>query len=229
MSIVVAAKNPVTSKIWVGSDSQTTFGSFKFYTNSSLSPSISNLSKVNPFRVEIAGTGQYLNGLIGSTGSLIPVNIIQNMDFPAISQRSIEENLEHYIFHEVGQFLIESSKKFNFWNIENSHMDNTFLVVLGGRIFSLHIDGSVVEHTNYLAIGSGADVAFGAMFSAWNLGKSLKAELACYFGISSCRTVMAECGGPDVFYMGIDENTSFEKVDLERILLENGQISEPIS
>ena len=150
MSLVIAIKDK--DRIVLGADRQSSVGGTKEHTS----------TKIWPVR-DLPGA------IMGSVGSARASQIIQYSNVIDKNVLSKEITTEYIIC--VISPLIAASLKSNGVTVNNPDdgicdiMPNTFIFAYKDKAWMIWNDFSVSEITDYLAIGSGSDIAKGALFA----------------------------------------------------------------
>lgn len=152
MSVVVAVKDG--EKVWVTCDSQVSMGWTK-----------STLTNKNNFKICKPMSNENL--IIGLVGDLRDLNILSIVDDYIDELTILKDAVDFkYIVKTVVPKIFTMLKDNNrLKKVDDLYqqMHSMLLFVYKNKIFSIHSDGSVIEHDDYYAIGSGQDFAQGNM------------------------------------------------------------------
>ncbi len=181
MSIVLAVKK--NDKIVIAADSQTSFGSQMLLENHVGSKIIRTPSGIF---IGFAGWGIY-NSLLRvhlERNEIIADNELQVFEFFIKFWKSLREN-----FHLINDRSSSDTSPF-------AELDSTFLVVTRENIFYIADDISVCEFSKYYAIGSGCEVALGALSILYEREESV--EVIATSAVNTAIGLDNGCGG-DVY------------------------------
>jgi ATP-dependent protease HslVU (ClpYQ) peptidase subunit len=158
MSVVIAIKEK--DRIYMGCDSQVTIGSGK-----------RTLKSVNNFKIwKVEDHPNCLMGGVGNfrdlcfircTPGIIPETnlLLGNLDYPTVVTQivpAIWQSLVAYGLYPESPLVIDENKG-------TGALGSQFLIGCGTDLFSLGADGTVEEIEDYIAIGSGDDLALGSL------------------------------------------------------------------
>lgn len=134
-------------------------------------------------------------GLLGHSGSG-DVDMILN-DNP--------DCFKHKTLNEASQWLRDQMEKYRFIGSGESPVESNsnFLVANLQGIFIIHSNFHIIKsRKDYAAIGSGSEVALGAMYSCFNSGNE-SATSVVLSGVTAACSLLKSCGGP-VFIRSVE-------------------------
>lgn len=108
---------------------------------------------------------------IATTGNLSSITALRNwLDLPRYVSG---DDKERWVSRELWPAVIRAHKSAGFIDDKARELESAFLVALDGSLFGLYYDGSILDYEGGLgALGSGSDVAIGAMIATMALGLS---------------------------------------------------------
>lgn len=151
MSVVVAIKQD--GVVYIGCDSQVTRGGTR-----------RTLSSVNNYKVwKVLGVD---NVLMAHTGSVKDACAVRTME-DLITEYDIYRNRIEYglIVNRVYPEIIDRLQHLQYLPKEKPFdaLNSSFLFAYKDKLFELASDGSVIEHEDYVTMGSGEDFARGSL------------------------------------------------------------------
>lgn len=153
MSVVVAIKHNGT--VYLGADSQVTRGGSRY-------------SLSNPNNYKIWKVRKTDNCLMGHVGSLRDSCAIRVMDNLVREIDIIHDDVDFdYVVGRIEPMIRDELKEHEFIEKEKpySSMESRFIFVFKNKLFSIEY-GAVIEHDDYVAIGSGESEAIGSLISS---------------------------------------------------------------
>lgn len=152
MSVVVAIKKDKV--VYVGADSQATCGGTKVSLN-------------NPNNYKIWSVKGIDNCLMGAVGDLRDACVIRTIDGLVDRLDAIDGLVDYdYVVNVVEPLIREALHAHKFLPDEDpySALGSVFLFVYQDKIYTI-VGGAVIEHDDYVAIGSGSSEAMGSLNS----------------------------------------------------------------
>ncbi len=150
MSVVVAIKDK--DKVWVGCDSQFSYG----YAKGTLS---------NKNNYKIFKPSNESDVIIGLCGYVRDANILSCVDeyIEEITKLKDEVNFKYIVTKVVPKIfnILKENKRIIEKKDELEEMGSELIFVYRDGIYQINSDGCVIEIDDYVAIGSGARVAMG--------------------------------------------------------------------
>lgn len=153
MSVIVAIKKD--DVVYFGADSQVTRG-------------CSRMSLSNPNNYKIWKVRGVENCLMGSVGSIRDSCVIRVMDSLVREIDAIHGEVDFdYMVKRIEPMIRDELKEHEFIEKDNpySTMDSRFIFAFKDKLFTLEY-GAVIEHDDYVAIGSGECEAIGSLLSS---------------------------------------------------------------
>lgn len=157
MSVVVAIKE--NNIIYMGADSQITRGS-------------SRRSFSNPNNYKIWRTKNMMESLTGGVGLVREMNIVKVASLIA-EEDYVNDKIDYdYI---VSKYVPDLFKLIEAQQLVTKDMDglprlnSSYLLAIKDKLYSIGIDGAILEIDDFAAIGSGASAAIGSLLSTEHL------------------------------------------------------------
>ncbi len=152
MSVVVAVKKD--NVVYVGADSQVTCGGTK-----------ASLSNPNNYKIwPVRGVD---NCLMGSVGELRDACVIRTMNGLVNRLDAIDGLVDYdYVVNTIEPLIRETLRSRKFLPDEDPYsvLGSVFLFIYQDKIYTI-TNGAVIEHDDYIAIGSGSSEAMGSLNS----------------------------------------------------------------
>jgi hypothetical protein len=149
-------------EMWLGADSQGSGADDKYYDKSH----------------KVFEKGSYL---IGHAGSPRANQLIQHGPSPPRLTQKRKDNLIKFMCNEFVNYMMGRFIECGFAKNDAGHIEteDAFIVAVDGRLFTVWADFQVMEaEYPYMAIGTGAPVALGSLFSSEGIPPELRVALA---------------------------------------------------
>ncbi len=171
MSVIVAIKKE--GVVYVGADSQVSYGGSK-------------LSLKNPNNFKIWPVRGVEGCLMGCVGSFRDACVLRTLENVVTREAIIDDKVDYSYVVNVIEPLIRQTlvdHKFVMDNDPYGTMESEFLFIYKDKLYTIGA-GSVIEHDDYVALGSGESEAFGSLNStesekdpAMRIVKAIKASV----------------------------------------------------
>lgn len=152
MSVVVAIKK--NNMVYLGADSQVTRGGSR-----------SSLSNVNNYKIwKVKGVEQCYMGAVGALRDSCVLRIINGF---VREIDAIHDDIDYeYVVNRIEPMIRDVLIEHKFVKEDNPYetMDSRFLFVYKNKIFTIEY-GAVIEHDDFVVIGSGESEAVGSLLS----------------------------------------------------------------
>lgn len=153
--IAVANDNGVT----IAADSQTTAASGRILSH--------------PKQLKITERGKYL---LAGSGDAAPCDLLQHSFKPPVPRGNENNDLHHFM---IAKFVpaLKKCLKTNDWKLDPTDSDSgfSFLIAIGGEIFSLDDDFSIsMTSSGIYGIGSGSTYAVGALLNGATIDEAME-------------------------------------------------------
>lgn len=178
MSVVIAIKEK--DRIYMGCDSQVTVGLGK-----------RTLKSVNNFKIwNVDGFQNCLMGGVGnfrdlcfirSTPEIVPMSCLyeNNLTYPTVVTQvvpAIWQSLVAYGLYDEKPLIIKDGQ---------GGLSTQFLLACGESLYNIGADGTVEEIEDYIAIGSGEDLAMGSLKTTEGLGISPEERISIAIDVAA--------------------------------------------
>lgn len=203
MSIVVAIKHE--GKIYMAADTMVSYGNAK-------------RQLTTPHTQKIWAVEDTPNCIMGGAGMLADINLIRycgkhlipelevlkdELDIGVIMQTTVPQIFG--LIKEYGEVCCKP---------EGSTIQSQFLIGVGSHLFAVYEDGCVEEEEDFIAIGSGSDMALGSLYTTEGEDITMRLIKA----IAAASSVNLYCGAPYVAINNDDcQLKSLEFVDQELV------------
>jgi len=159
MTTIIAVQK--RNEVLFGSDAQVTSG---------------NRISRHQLMAKIVERGPYI---IAGSGEVAACDIIQHIWVPPTPKGNDWNDLYHYVISTVVPSMKLAFKDNEYKWSEITDDENEpkfgFLIAIGGQVFEISDDFSVgLDSTGYYGIGSGSDIAVGALHAGANMEEALK-------------------------------------------------------
>jgi ATP-dependent protease HslVU (ClpYQ) peptidase subunit len=156
MTTIIAVQHE--DKVTFGADNQVTGGNGRISRHAQM--------------VKISKRGEYV---IAGAGEVAACDIAQHLWNPPAPTTQDKKDLYHFMIAKVMPSLKEAFKASEYkWNEDDEETKFSFLIAVGGELFDIGDDLSVVmDARGFYGIGSGSSYALGALAS----GKTIKEAL----------------------------------------------------
>ena len=159
MTTIVAVQHE--DKVTFGADNQVTAGNGRIARHVQM--------------VKISKRGEYI---VAGAGEVAACDIAQHLWTPPVPTAQDKKDLYHFMIAKVMPSLKSAFKEHEYkWNEidEDGEVKFTFLIAVGGEVFEIGDDLSVViDARGYYGIGSGSSYALGALASGRTIKESLQ-------------------------------------------------------
>ncbi len=157
MSVVIAVKE--NGKVYMGADTQSTRGSQK-------------VSGTNLSNFKIVKVRNIENCIIGLVGNVRTTNILRMANDLIPDDYSGEIDFE-FINNRILPYIFENSEKHGVLltdkDDDSKYVNMSCLIAYRDKLFRITSGTTVLECSDYFAIGSGDDVAFGSLMATEGL------------------------------------------------------------
>lgn len=153
MSVVVAIKD--NGRVYIGADSQVTKGG----TRTTLR---------NPNNYKVWRVGDAPNCLMASVGTLRDANVVRLMEDLVTDYNVYRDEIDYkFVVRKIVPSIVNELKSYGFLKDEQyvESLDSSFLFAFQDKLYKIGFDCSVVEVSDFAAIGSGANEALGSLLS----------------------------------------------------------------
>jgi ATP-dependent protease HslVU (ClpYQ) peptidase subunit len=143
-------------------------------------------------RPKVAKNGEYIIGYAGSQG----VGQLSHIMTPPVIGKDVEKTLRTTFIKSLKTIIEEFGPS----NLTESDNHTDFLVGCKGRLFEISTNDWSVSELEYSAVGSGANIALGSLYttSLYEVGIKERVQIALDSAISLSPT----CQGPiDILYI----------------------------
>ena len=152
MSVIVAIKKD--GKVYIGADSQVTRGGCRFL-----------LTNPNNYKIwKVKGVDNCIMGSVGNLRDACAIRVMHNL-IREIDVLHDDVDFD-YVVNRIEPMIRDELKEHEFIDSSNPYksMESRFILAYKDKLFTIDY-GAVVEHDNFIAIGSGDCQAIGSLVS----------------------------------------------------------------